>query len=246
MTSQACFDADGLQSAWSSSAVRLPTMQIRPCLLYGLLALLLLQSPAFAEDFKSDDPDTWSSAFSRFIAHRWIAVGKSDAELAGTQFVIICDPDNIGGYFRSLKHLADLREDYRRNPAGWESGAHWQYTCISRNAFRLPRHAGYYRPRQADQDDPAAYGASYKVVREDAGSQVVELRFRDLNAGIYDSFFKYEIARDSVIPIESWVVGRGLAMAVAVKAVVVLLLLSAGLGFLIWLLRLIKRHRVRH
>jgi hypothetical protein len=219
-------------------------MRICICLLWGILALPLQFSPAWADEIKHNDPDAWSSAFERSIAPHWHADEKVHDITSDRQFIVICDPDNISSYIHSLRDLASLQEDYLKNRKGWDEGKNFRYPCISRNSLRLNQHSGHSLAPPSGDDDLGPQDASYKVVKEDADSQIVELRFRDFNLGIYDSFFKYEIRKDKVIPMESWVVGRGLYAIFATELVVLILLLSAIVG-LFKLFRFLKSRHAR-
>lgn len=217
-------------------------MRICICLLWGLLALPFQFSPAWADEIKHGDPNRWSSAFERFIAPHWHADEDANGVASDRQFIVICDPENISSYIHSLQHLASLQADYLKYRNGWDEAKNFRYPCISRNSFRLNRHSGHSLAPPSGEDDPGPQDASYKVVKEDANSQIVELRFRDYNIGIYDSFFKYEIRNDKVIPMESWVVGRGLYAVFATELVALVLLLAALFG----LFRLFRFLKSRH
>jgi len=74
---------------------------------------------------------------------------------------------------------------------------------------------------------------------------VVELRFRDLNTGIYDSYFKYDVTADGVVPLESWVVSRGVMPMLFVDLIVVSLLLLLLLLLVYGIFRLFRLVRKR-
>lgn len=206
------------------------TMRTWIHLLWCLLVLPLQLSSVWADEGRRDDPDTWSSAFERAIAAHWLADGKANGAVSDRQFIIVCDPGNARSYIRSLRHLASLRDDYLANGKAWDEGKNSRYPCIGKNSFRLDRDSGRSAAPPSNQDDTGALDASYRVVKADANSQIVELRFRDLNTGIYDSFFKYEVRNDEVIPLESWVVSRGLLALVVAGVIVSLLFVSAMVG----------------
>ena len=86
------------------------------------------------------------------------------------------------------------------------------------------------------------------MVQDDTVHQVVELRFRDLNTGIRDSFFKYEVRAGTVVPLESWVFSRGVTSMLIVELTVVsllLLLIASGMFGLFGFLRR-RRRRIGH
>jgi hypothetical protein len=187
------------------------TMRIFTYLLYGLFALTLRSSPAAAVEYNQNDPDTWSPAYARYIASHmnWFA-GRQP----GNFFTIVCDPDFINfSHIRNLEHLASLQEGHRRG------NVEWQYTCIQKGSLRLDRPSGQYKAQQPtdaeyDKELDGWFAASYRVVKEDANSQIVEVRYRNHLEEIYDSFFKYEIRDDKIIPMESWVVDKWLVLLI--------------------------------
>lgn len=174
-----------------------------------LLAAAALAFPSWAERANNAEP-VWSSAFARFLAPHWVVGEGAGAADAGRRFLIACDPGQ-GSYLRSLSELAELRAEYQKNPdpQAWAEGRHWNYTCISRNSLRLAGPTNLPLPKRADPDEEGINEGYYRIVREDAESQLVELHYRDRYTDIYDSFYKYEIRSDQVIPLESWVWGRG-------------------------------------
>ncbi|RLJ65174.1 hypothetical protein DFR35_1830 [Sulfurisoma sediminicola] len=179
----------------------------------------------------SNDPDTWSSAWQRHLAPRWVAE-RDGAAGADRLFVIVCDPQQPDSTIRSMAQLAALREDYRRSPQAWEDGDRSRYTCIAANSFRLEAPAGRAGPPPAGEDELGIREGWYRIVRQDADAQIVALRYRDLGTGIYDSSFVYEVRKDRVIPLESWVVGRGLMQLLTGAAIgVLLLLLTAAAAY---------------
>jgi hypothetical protein len=210
-----------------------------PSLLLSCLIALCV-APAGAA---TDDSDTWSSAWQRQLAPRWVA-DRDGAAGADRLFVIVCDPQQPDSTIRSMAQLAALREDYRRSPQTWEGGDHSRYTCIPANAFRLAAPAGQAGPPPASEDERGIREGRYRVVRQDADSQVVELRYRDLATGVYDSWFRYEVRKNRVIPLESWVVGRGLMQLLIAAAIgALLLLLAAGAAY--GLFRRLRSRRAR-
>lgn len=191
-------------------------------LLCGLLALTLQLSPASAVEFNQNDPDTWSPAYLRYIASQshWFA-GRQP----GNFFIIVCNPDFINfSHIRNLEHLASLQEAHLR---GYDDS---QYTCIQKNSLRLDRPSGQYKAQQPtdaeyDKEIDGWFAASYRVVKEDANSQIVEVRYRNHLEEIYDSFFKYEVRADKIIPMESWVVDKWLALLIVGAIFISVLLL---------------------
>jgi hypothetical protein len=204
-------------------------------LLFCLISLCVLPAGA-----ASDDPDTWSATWQRMLAPRWVA-DRDRAAAIDSLFVIVCDPQQPDSTIRSMAHLAALREDFRRNPQSWEGGERSRYTCIPANSFRLAVPAGRAGPPPASEDERGIREGWYRVVSQDADSQLVELRYRDLATGIYDSAFRYEVRKDRVIPLESWVVGRGLMQLLTGGAL--LLLLAAGAAYGVF--RLLRSRRAR-
>lgn len=174
-----------------------------------LLAAAALASSSWAERANNAEP-VWSSAFERFLATHWVVSDGAGAADAGRRFLIACDPGQ-GSYLRSLRELAELRAEYQKNPdpQAWAQGRQWNYTCISRNSLRLAGPTNLPLPKRADPDEEGINEGYYRIVREDAESQLIELHYRDRYTDIYDSFYKYEIRGDQVIPLESWVWGRG-------------------------------------
>ena len=182
-------------------------------LLCGLLALTLQLSTASAGEFNQNDPDTWSPAYARYIASHWFAGKQPDDAISGRRFIIVCDPDNFNSYISSLKHLASLQEAHLR---GYDD---WQYPCIQNNSLRLDRPSGQSKAQQPtdeeyDSELEGYFAASYKVVKEDANSQIVEVRYRNRFSDIYDSFSKYEVRTNKIIPMESWVVDKWLVLLI--------------------------------
>ena len=193
-------------------------------LLCNLLALLLLLPlPVCANENPPGDPDTWSSPFERFAALHLPGYGPPLTNSDAT-FIIVCNPDDIHSYIQSLLHLKELQEKYLKNQS------QDQYTCIWNNSLRLNRPTGGTSYVVKGDEEGLDFRTSYRVVKDDAGSQIVELRYRNFNIGIFDSFFKYEVRGDSVIPLERWIVGRGLHQTLVLYALILLaLLLVAGI-----------------
>ena len=193
-----------------------------------LLAAAALTFPALAEQADNSEP-IWSSAIERFLASHWVAGHGADAADGSRRFLMVCDPKQ-GSYLRSLRELNELRAEYRKDPKAWAEGRSWHYTCISRNSLRLVGPTNLPLPRRVDPDEEGINEGYYRVVREDADSQLIELHYRDRNAGIYDSFYKYEVRGDQVVPLESWVWGRGnfqVSMAAMLAAIVLLVVMVA-------------------
>jgi hypothetical protein len=222
-----------------------------------VLALLLFASiaaqatPAYPEESGLVGADSWSSALERFLARRYThwqtAHAGRDAE-PDRQFIIVCDPENLGSFIRSLRQLSTLRDAYSGSPKRWGAAEDSQYPCIGTNSFRLPRLPWSRSVQPSDDDDPGALGAFYEVVQDDPVHQVVGLRFRDLNTGILDSFFKYEVRAGTVVPLESWVLSRGVIPMLIVELTFVsllLLLMASGMFGLFGFLRR-RRRRIGH
>lgn len=192
-----------------------------------LLAAGVFAFSSWASQGNSTEP-AWSSAFERALASHWIAGEGTNAADAGRRFFIACDPAQ-GSYLRSLRELAELRTEYQKNPdpQAWAQGQYWNYTCISRNSLRLAGPTNLPLSKRADPDDQGINEGYYRIVREDAESQLIELHYRDRYTGIYDSFYRYEVRGDLVIPLESWVWGRGnfQVFFAMVLAIIVLLLI---------------------
>ncbi len=174
-----------------------------------LLAAAALAFPSWGEQAGNMEP-AWSSALERVLAPHWMAGDGAGAAEAGRLFRIACDPAQ-GSYLHSLRELAELRAEYQKNPdpKAWVQGRYWNYTCISRNSLRLVGPTNLPLPKRANPDEEGLNEGYYQIVREDAESQLIELHYRDRNTDIYDSFYKYEVRGDQVIPLESWVWGRG-------------------------------------
>lgn len=209
-----------------------------------LLAAAALAVSSWAEQASNAEP-VWSSAFERLLASHWVAGEGTDSADAGRRFLIACDPGQ-GSYLRSLRELAELRAEYQRNPdpQAWAQGRHWNYTCISRNSLRLAGPTNLPLPKRADPDEEGINEGYYRIIREDTESQLIELHYRDRYTDIYDSFYKYEIRGDQVIPLESWVWGRGnfQVFFAEVLATIVLLLVVVALYKLV---RFLVRRKAR-
>ena len=207
-----------------------------------LLAATVLAIAARAAPADSAEP-AWSSAFERFLAPHWVAGAGAGAAEAERRFLIACDPGQ-GSYLRSLRELAELRAEYRKapDPRTWAEGKYWNYTCISRNSLRLPGPTNLPLPKRADPDEEGINEGYYKVVREDAESQLIELHYRDRRTDLYDSFYKYEVRGDQVIPLESWVWGRG-NLQVFMAAVFALIALLLAIVAAFKLRRFLSRRR---
>jgi hypothetical protein len=190
------------------------------CLLYTLLALLLLPVASHANEIPPGDPDTWSTPFERFAAAHLPGYGVPLTNSDAT-FILVCNPDDIHSYIQSVQHLKELQEKYLK------SQSQDQYTCIANDSLRLNRPNGGVSFIGKGDEEGLDFRTSYLVVRDDADSQIVELRYRDFNSGIYDSFFKYEVRKDRVIPLERWIVGRGLHQTLFFYALILLALLFA-------------------
>lgn len=195
-----------------------------------LLIAALLAAPAWAGQINDAEPE-WSSAFERFLAPRWVAGDGTTAADPERRFRIACDPVQ-GSYLRSLRELAELQAEYRRHPdpRTWAEGRHWAYTCISRNSLRLAGPTNLPLAAAANPDEAGINEAYYRVVKEDADSQLIELHYRDHRTDIYDSFYRYEVRGNQVIPLESWEWGRGnfqMLMAMGVAAILLLVGLAA-------------------
>jgi len=190
------------------------------CLLCNLLALLLLllPLPARAIDSPPSDPDTWSTPFARFVALHLPGYGPPLTNSDAT-FIIVCNPDDINSYIQSVQHLKELQEKYLK------SQSQDQYTCIGNNSLRLTQPYGGTSYVGKGDEEGYDFRSSYRVVKDGADSQIVELRYRDFYSGIYDSFFKYEVRGDKVVPLERWIVGRGLHQTLVLYALILLALL---------------------
>lgn len=200
------------------------------------LAAAVLAFPVLAEQADNAEP-MWSSALERFLAPHWIAGEGTGTANEGRRFLLACDPKQ-GSYLRSLRELAEMRAEYRKDPQAWAQGQYWNYTCISRNSLRLASPTNLPLPKPVSPDEDGINEGYYRIVREDAESQVIELHYRDHNTGIYDSFYKYEVRGDQVIPLASWVWGRGnfQVLLAEVLATIVLLFVMALLYKLVRLL----------
>ncbi len=204
-----------------------------------LLIAAVLAVPASAGQTHDAEPE-WSSAFERFLAPRWVAGEGTTPMDSNRRFRIACDPA-LGSYLRSLRELDELQAEYRRHPdpRAWAEGRHWAYTCISRNSLRLAGATNLPLPVAENPDEAGINEGYYRVVKEDADSQLIELHYRDHRTDIYDSFYRYEVRGNTVIPLESWEWGRGnfqMFMAMVVAAIFLLIGLAAlykGVRFMV-------------
>ncbi len=179
-------------------------------------------------------------------ASHWQAGQPRDCSLCPEKlFIVVCDADKQV-HLRGLQQLAALRADRQKGGQAWSREHDEAYSCLGSRGFRLGRPEGGYGAAY-DEDDPGfRFDMSFKVIREAADWQVVEVRFRDSRTDIDDALFRYEVEDGTVKPLESWIVTRGHRMLAlfGVAATLVLLLLAWALYFAVAaILRLLKSRR---
>ena len=157
-------------------------------------------------------------------ASHWQAGQATDCSLCPEKlFVVVCDADKRV-HLRSMRQLATLQAEQRR---GWGSEQAAAHSCIGGRGFRLAQTSGAYGAAYDDDDPGFRFDVSFRVIRDSAAAQVVEVRFRDRMPDIDEALFLYEATDGAVKPLESWVVTRGhraLAMVNVVATVAALLL----------------------
>ncbi len=172
-------------------------------------------------------------------ASHWQAGQPRDCSLCPERlFVVVCDADRQV-HLRGMQQLAELQAEQRKDGQVWSSEQGKAYSCIDNRDFRLARPAGGYSAAYDEHDRGFRYDLSFKVIRENAAAQLVEVRFQDSRTDIDDALFRYEVAGGTVEPLESWIVTRGhrtLALF-AVMATLVLLMLAWALYFAIVAIR---------
>ena len=161
--------------------------------------------------------------YGAFASH-WQAGQATDCSLCPEKlFVVVCDADKRV-HLRSMRQLATLQAEQRR---GWGSEQAAAHSCIGGRGFRLAQTSGAYGAAYDDDDPGFRFDVSFRVIRDSAAAQVVEVRFRDRMPDIDEALFLYEATDGAVKPLESWVVTRGhraLAMVNVVATVAALLL----------------------
>ena len=161
--------------------------------------------------------------YGAFASH-WQAGQATDCSLCPEKlFVVVCDADKRV-HLRSMRQLATLQAEQRR---GWGSEQAAAHSCIGGRGFRLAQTSGAYGAAYDDDDPGFRFDVSFRVIRDSAVAQVVEVRFRDRMPDIDEALFLYEATDGAVKPLESWVVTRGhraLAMVNVVATVAALLL----------------------
>ncbi len=161
--------------------------------------------------------------YGAFASH-WQAGQATDCSLCPEKlFVVVCDADKRV-HLRSMRQLATLQAEQRR---GWGSEQAAAHSCIGGRGFRLAQTSGAYGAAYDDDDPGFRFDVSFRVIRDSAAAQVVEVRFRDRMQDIDEALFLYEATDGAVKPLESWVVTRGhraLAMVNVVATVAALLL----------------------
>lgn len=157
-------------------------------------------------------------------ASHWQAGQATDCSLCPEKlFVVVCDADKRV-HLRSMRQLATLQAEQRR---GWSSEQAAAHSCIGGRGFRLAQTSGAYGAAYDDDDQGFRFDVSFRVIRDSAAAQVVEVRFRDRMPDIDEALFLYEVTDGAVKPLESWVVTRGhraMAMVNVVATVAALLL----------------------
>ena len=161
--------------------------------------------------------------YGAFASH-WQAGQATDCSLCPEKlFVVVCDADKRV-HLRSMRQLATLQAEQRR---GWGSEQAAAHSCIGGRGFRLAQASGAYGAAYDNDDSGFRFDVSFRVIRDSAAAQVVEVRFRDRMPDIDEALFLYEATDGAVKPLESWVVTRGhraLAMVNVVATVAALLL----------------------
>lgn len=161
--------------------------------------------------------------YGAFASH-WQAGQATDCSLCPEKlFVVVCDADKRV-HLRSMRQLATLQAEQRR---GWGSEQAAAHSCIGGRGFRLAQTSGAYGAAYDDDDPGFRFDVSFRVIRDSAAAQVVEVRFRDRMPDIDEALFLYEATDGAVKPLESWVVTRGhraMAMVNVVATVAALLL----------------------
>lgn len=161
--------------------------------------------------------------YGAFASH-WQAGQATDCSLCPEKlFVVVCDADKRV-HLRSMRQLATLQAKQHR---GWGSEQAAAHSCIGSRGFRLAQTSGAYGAAYDDDDPGFRFDVSFRVIRDSAAAQVVEVRFRDRMPDIDEALFLYEATDGAVKPLESWVVTRGhraLAMVNVVATVAALLL----------------------
>jgi len=161
--------------------------------------------------------------YGAFASH-WQAGQATDCSLCPEKlFVVVCDADKRV-HLRSMRQLATLQAEQRR---GWGSEQAAAHSCIGGRGFRLAQTSGAYGAAYDDDDPGFRFDVSFRVIRDSAAAQVVEVRFRDRMPDIDEALFLYEVTDGAVKPLESWVVTRGhraMAMVNVVATVAALLL----------------------
>lgn len=120
-------------------------------------------------------------------ASHWQAGQPRDCSLCPEKlFVVVCDADRQV-HLRGLQQLAALQADQRTGGPAWGSEQTEMYSCIGKRDFRLVRASGGYGAAYDEHDPRFRFDLSFKVIRENAVAQLVEVRFRDSRTDIDDA-----------------------------------------------------------
>jgi hypothetical protein len=173
------------------------------------------------------------AGFYGMAASHWQAGQRRDCSLCPEKlFIVVCDADRQV-HLRGLQQLAALRADRQIGGQAWSRAQGEAYPCIGSRGFRLGQPAGHYGAAY-DEDDPGfRFDLSFKVIRDTAAGQVVEVRFRDSRTDIDDALFRYEAGKGTIEPLESWIVTRGhrVLALFGVLATLALVMLAWALHF---------------
>lgn len=175
-------------------------------------------------------------------ASHWQAGQPGDCSLCPEKlFVVVCDAEKQV-HLRDLRQLAALQAEQLQGLNSEQAEAH---SCIGSGGFRLARPSGSFGAAYDESDPGFRYDVSFKVIRDSAAGQLVEVRYRDSRADIDDALFRYEVGDGTVKPLESWVVGRGHRVLglFGVMFTLALLLLAWALYFVLAVIRRVFRSR---
>lgn len=174
-----------------------------------------------------------------WLATHWRAGEPDDCRLCPRHlFVVVCDGGSQSR-IRNLERVALLRAEYASDPQAWTKANGGDFPCIAKRNFRLASPSGSYGGPYDEGDPGNRWDLSYRVLRDDAAGQTVEVRYMDSRTNIDDALFRYEVTGDTVKPLESvvrtW--GHRAGAVIGSMAVLVLLFLVWGLYFAIDALR---------
>lgn len=179
------------------------------------------------------------------IAAHWQAGQPVDCRLCPEHlFVVVCDADRQV-HLRSLRQLARFQEEFRKHGGEWSRQMDGAYSCIENRSFSMARPFGAFGGPY-DPDDPGfRQDVAFRVLSENAGSQVVEVRYKDSRTDIDDALFRYETNNGSIRPLESWVITRGHFTALVIGAIAFVFSVLLGGILYVWVAALWRRIRSR-